>query len=806
MDAIQQTFPFRTVLSLEPLIDRWRELAKSEQASVRTFAVNVLQRVESVSALRGVIEDLRTIEEHRDVVDLLLSFVFPFGMASNVYAAAVIPFEPISFYTTKGFEDLNLIYHLINHFDEQGAYMSHGKAVKGYMYALESLYGKTVPFTYPLFLPVHNQHTGLTRYFKLDFDSRFVKLVRNGPVPDLKDDEIEALLADRMNLDLWQQKLPSENLEYHGFAVLTMVEVTEGQIVSALKNDLLQKDALNSPEKIDQIQHRIRSMLKESALDIGLILIQRGEFDKITSIKPLGRSLLLSKGVAPNCPMWSQSLYAGVTHGYCEPVLIPDLQKEGRRTGFEEYVMNQGYRSLLLAPLYSGDKLVGILEVASPQPNSLDAFAVAQLKEITSLFGVAISRGVEEQEDRIQAIIKEQYTSIHPTVEWRFREAAQKYLQEEIEGQLPSVDSIVFQDVYPLYGLSDIRGSSDERNTAIQADLVTQLTLGHAILIEAQKVEPLHILDELSYRIGEYTAELEEELRSGDEIGILHFLRDDVESLFDELSHFGPEVKAAIDRYNNALDPDLKVLYSRRKAYEESVRQINDTIGTYIEKQEVEAQRMYPHFFEMYKTDGVDYNLYVGASLVENRSYDPLYLRNLRLWQLMTMCGVEWELDALYPGLQVPLRTAHLILVQDLPLSIRFRIDEKKFDVDGAYNIRYEIVKKRIDKARIIGSGERLTQPGKIAIVYSQPKEAEEYRRYIKYLKAAGYLTDQLEEVELENLQGVHGLKALRVTMKARPDFMHEAAAVDFFKSPLGDGASVNAEGLVEFDAGAEVQ
>jgi hypothetical protein len=40
--------------------------------------------------------------------------------------------------------------------------------------------------------------------------------------------------------------------------------------------------------------------------------------------------------------------------------------------------------------------------------------------------------------------------------------------------------------------------------------------------------------------------------------------------------------------------------------------------------------------------------------------------------------------------------------------------------VDGAYDIRYEIVKKRIDKALIKGTNERATQPGKIVIVYSQ--------------------------------------------------------------------------------------
>ncbi|MFB3057031.1 MAG: hypothetical protein ACE1ZQ_07720, partial [Ignavibacteriaceae bacterium] len=55
------------------------------------------------------------------------------------------------------------------------------------------------------------------------------------------------------------------------------------------------------------------------------------------------------------------------------------------------------------------------------------------------------------------------------------------------------------------------------------------------------------------------------------------------------------------------------------------------------------------------------------------------------------------------------------------------------------------------------------TMPGKIAIVYSQTSEALEYKRYIEYLKSKDYITGEVEELELENLQGVQGLKALRI-------------------------------------------
>ena len=50
----------------------------------------------------------------------------------------------------------------------------------------------------------------------------------------------------------------------------------------------------------------------------------------------------------------------------------------------------------------------------------------------------------------------------------------------------------------------------------------------------------------------------------------------------------------------------------------------------------------------------------------------------------------------------------------------------------------------------------------------AHPAEAHEYRHYIEYLQSLGYLTGEIEDVELDELQGVHGLRALRVTIDLR--------------------------------------
>jgi hypothetical protein len=130
------------------------------------------------------------------------------------------------------------------------------------------------------------------------------------------------------------------------------------------------------------------------------------------------------------------------------------------------------------------------------------------------------------------------------------------------------------------------------------------------------------------------------------------------------------------------------------------------------------------------------------------------------------MVEITRRTAALKAELPMPLETTQLVLIHSQPLSIRFRQDERQFDVDGTYNIRYEIIKKRIDKATILGTGERLTQPGQLALVYTQLREATEYMEYIDYLQDRNLLEPEVEELELEELQGVKGLLALRVKVK----------------------------------------
>jgi len=374
----------------------------------------------------------------------------------------------------------------------------------------------------------------------------------------------------------------------------------------------------------------------------------------------------------------------------------------------------------------------------------------------------AVVRSKIEEENLIDAIIQNECTSVHKSVHWRFEEEAKQFIIDGIEGRQPSFKEIVFNDVYPLYGQIDIKASSQARNTAIQRDLMIQLSNVKEVLNAALKFEDLPIYEELIYRIDIFIEDIKETLFSNSEQTIFDFVNDDVLPIFNHLKKQNSEVTKMVEEYEKTINTETHSYYDHRKQYDDSVMRINKKLASVIDKHQEAAQLMFPHFYERYKTDGIEHNMYIGSSIAEDRDFDPLYLKNLRLWQLQVMCEMENKYYNLKPELDVQLDVASLILVYSTSLSIRFRMDEKHFDVDGTYNARYEIIKKRIDKSYIKGTNERLTQKGKLSIVYSQKKDELEYLRYISFLKSKGYFTNNIEIVELEGLQGVSGLKAIR--------------------------------------------
>ena len=776
--------PFQLQINFKKLISWWREQAQLPDSPEAARAREVLKAIEKTPELHQSFDNLEWIEKYENEIRLLLSPFFPSLTTTNEIKAAGMPFKPVLFNLTKRFNNILDV-------SEGDVHLPVNNPEMMYMLACISIlnahYKANIALTPNIYFDIRDKQTEIVRRYRAFINVDFAEIVPAGALPTISENDICDLIDNFGDIEFWKKKIPPGSFGFEGFTILTLFDVTREESVSALKFDLLKKDALTLPDVRAQIEKDLGALLNAPNLKTGFISYDSGR----QLLRPIGLSLATNASI-----LMPEKKKEKIDTVFCDrstqssfkrnlAFVLQDVSaNKAADPALVEKLLKLGLKSYVAVPLFYTDELIGILELGSDQPNALNSITVYKLQEVILLFTTALKRSQDEMKSQVETIIRQQCTAIHPTVAWRFSEAAENLLQSKTASANDTMEDIVFPDVYPLYGQTDIQGSSTERNRSIQADLIEQLSLARNVLDLSVKKFAFPVYKDLRFRIGNYIQQLEQELSAGDENVVLGFLKEEIYPVFDHLHTLSPEIDEVLSNYEKQLDPSLGLLYKRRKDYDYSVKLINENISEYLDKAQQAAQAMFPHYFEKYKTDGVEHNLYIGQSMVNNQTFHPLHLQNLRLWQLLVTCEIENVVNRITPELKTKLSICSLVLVHSNSLSIRFRMEEKKFDVDGAYNVRYEIIKKRIDKAQVKELNERLVQPGKIAIIYSQEKEAKEYVNYLHYLQSINYIGPEIEWLTLTDLQGITGLKALRVEVAHNKSFtgIKESKAVEMLE------------------------
>ena len=757
-----ETLPFRVDLNFSRVFDIWEDRAASEDKTERAYAQSVLDTLSKVPELRETIVDFSLLDKYEEEIRLLFSPLFPESLQENEIKAVGIPFVSVFFNSTKRLQKIlkNSEQSLAENFwmmDQDKMY------VLICIFILTAHYKQNFHFKKPMLMLFRDKKTGVASHYRTFFNADFANIRPVGKEIKLTQEEILHLLDNFDDVDLWKKTFPPCSFVLEGFSLLSLFDVTEDITISELKSDLLNPQSLASKVHMDGIQDKLRSLFKIPTLRFGFCFIDEDKQEAKNMGYNHSSSLILSGEERLNLQdimcQNSKKMLSNSGKGlilsnldtadtWINPVLVEKLKE-------------QGLKSYLGWPVFFKDVPVGVIELGSEKANDMNSVVAEKLLDIMPMFTTAVQRSRDEYRTNLEAFVQSKFTSIHPSVSWKFIQAA----EEQLYGTRDNLEDIILDNVFPLYGQSDIKSSSEERNKAIAADLIEQMAEARKVITIIQNEQALPIFDNLKFCLDQATEMIKSGLNAGDEVQVLNMLDREVHPAFEHLKRVSAGAKKVIEDYESRLDPEVGMLYHKRKEYEDTVSLISDTLSNYLDMQQVLAQEMFPHYFEKYKTDGVEHSIYIGQSIVGNREYNDLYLRNLRLWQLLTIWGAEYQVKQIEPRMKIPLQIASLILVHSSSLGIRFRMDEKQFDVDGTYNVRYAIIKKRIDKALIRGTTERLTQPGKLAIVYTQEEDAREYKQYLAYMQRMGRIGPVIEDVELSEMQGVSGLRALRAEL-----------------------------------------
>ncbi|WP_111308277.1 GAF domain-containing protein [Confluentibacter sediminis] len=758
-------------ISFNKLLSQYEKLVDDNNELIADNAKRILKIGADYPKLREGFTDLSLLEIYKSQIKTILHDSFNPILTHNEIKAASIPFGNTIFNLSERFKkiigDAGEGFELkIKNMPIADIYIVACSII------LNTCYGYDINFKRPFYYEIPNKQ-GVLEYYKILYNADFSEIIPTDLAKPISQEDYDELLDNFNNIDLWKEKFPPNSYIFKGFVISNIFNVTDDQSISNIKSALISKKDTNKDYLMKDFYKIFQSFLGIKDLRVGFSAYNEAE-DSFEHVYGEGiTSFLLNDRETNNC----KNLLCDGSYNYLlkenkfYTVSDVDRMYELSKGNSPEItaLKEQGIKSAILAPIANNDELLGILELVSSNPKILNSINANKLIDIMPFIVASVLRSKREEQNLIEAVIQQECTSIHPSVYWKFEREAKNFIKAQFKGHNAIFNKISFEDIYPLYGQIDIKGSSEARNWATQNDLTLQLKAVKNIIEIAFSKESLPIYEQYIFQVTDYLEALNNYFKVDSEQQILGFLRYEINPLFEHLRHVD-YLKDPIHHYMDSIDNKLKGIYIYRKNYDETISLINKRMASILDKKQVDAQNMYPHFFERFKTDGVEHTMYIGEAIAKEETFNIIYLYNLRLWQLQVMCEMENEYYQMKSEFPMQLDVASMILVFNQPLSISFRMDEKQFDVDGTYNARYEIVKKRVDKAFIKGTKQRVTKKGKITIIYSQKEDEIEYLRYIKFLQSKNYLDEDIEILELQDLQAVTGLKAIRVSILYHKD------------------------------------
>ncbi|HET8573795.1 MAG TPA: GAF domain-containing protein [Edaphocola sp.] len=756
------------LLSLVPFANFLKQKI-AENNSIRTpFFEFALKRIQEIP---GWDQEIRheDIGKFKEIFELIyFTFSPPVTNESEDAWALAEPLSPVIIFSTSAFNNLIatkdgcIKADILK--DDPNSNRAATRIKLLYSLILQRLFHLTTVTKNEIIHAIKDETTGLKRFYKLEFDTQFIDVIYEGGQPL----DLSGFQAKHQNIEesrgKLQEFLPISKFRFEGFSIVHITDITTEYVIEHIKDVIV--NLAPGQEIFQDIIDSLKNLIGDNNIEVKLFPI----------LKVNGRLIMdsfedIERHLNSQCYEYGfdKRKYLDILNGFTEnPHLLfyPDIDvvQEGE-SEIVHFIRLLGVKSLVIIPVYFQKRLVGVLQMFSKEPNQLTAQTISLMNPVIPLLEQLLQTIIDDFELTIDNVIKNKFTSLQPSVQWRFNEVAWQYIRQKKTGDKAEIGHVYFNDVYPLYGAIDIRDSTAQRNEALQKDMSCRLDLIIGLLQKMKGKMDMELLDELIFKANKWQNHIEQVISSEDEYRMLLFFENEAEPVLNHFRKSANGLGPLIDGYFQAAGPD-GVTFENRRQLEEALQTINNSIGSNLDKMNSKIQQLYPCYFQKFRSDGIEYDIYIGQSISPQQDFNQLYLKNLRLWQLSSMAEIARDTHNLLPKLSKKLETTQLIFIHTNTIDISFRNDERRFDVEGAYNIRYEMVKKRIDKVHIKGSNERLTQPGTIALVYFQQKDIEEYMTYINFMQEQGILEDHLQFLELEDLQGLYGLKALRLTVK----------------------------------------
>lgn len=380
-DEFQEN-PFQIKISFHKLLETLEDIAASDVDYRSNYAKALLEKSSHVPELREGITSMRQIDDNATLINHLLADLFLTALTHNEIKAITIPFVNITFNYTERFKKIlkeagTGFDITIRDLDEHQFY------IMSCCLILNAHYSQQFDFSKPLFYDIPDAN-GITRHYRILYNADFLEIIPTEKSRPITPEDIDLLMDNFDDLNLWKKKFPPQSWMLKGFGILILYDATTDNAVSNLKSGLL-KGAGEENDYGHTFEGIFKSIFKIPDLRIGFttFVLDENKFDTHQPEKKIHSFLLYDNTESKCANILSKKIYQTLIEDK-KTLALSDVSKfscKDDNSSFGLHLLSQNIQSCILAPVVKDGKLLGIIEMVSSIKGSLNSLNAKNGKE-----------------------------------------------------------------------------------------------------------------------------------------------------------------------------------------------------------------------------------------------------------------------------------------------------------------------------------------------------------------------------------------------------------------------------------------
>src|SRR5690606_5281410 len=221
------------------------------------YVQSLIEEINKYPELLKGIENIELLDQYEDRIKILLGDLFRYLLSENEIKAVTIPFHLKILNLTKRLErilaDAGGEFNLnLRDFSDHDFYVMNCCVI------IKSYFNYPIEITdTPLFIDIPDAN-GITRHYRVLFNSDFMDIIPTEDSKILTQDEIRELLDNKDDLALWKEKFPEKSWILKGISIMTLFDATIENALSTFKGNLLSE----GNNKLENVEGIFKSIFK----------------------------------------------------------------------------------------------------------------------------------------------------------------------------------------------------------------------------------------------------------------------------------------------------------------------------------------------------------------------------------------------------------------------------------------------------------------------------------------------------------------------------------------------------------------